>query len=99
MPRELLHWHYLHAVRREVSRLEERDQDQRFLMAMLRPDAYKKLIEQEKAPVYETELKTDDIQTAEDLRNLVSVAEARMRNARVAQYGEPDYNPITLTED
>lgn len=54
MRAEFLYWHYNHAMRRQKLEVEAKDEDRRFWLALMNPEAYEKLVKSEE-PANQTE--------------------------------------------
>ena len=105
MSRHLIKWHYLNAVGRHNRKIKQKDDELRFMMALIRPDLYKKLKEEEEStyienvsiPVVVTEDGKQEFDI--DYEKFKELAKQKKEIIQNMQNNLPEYeefNPVSL---
>jgi len=84
MPQPLLMWHYFHAQKHQIEQIKQQNDFQKLLVMLLNPEIYKKLLEYEKAPTFDTKIELDDM----DYQQFVQKTKLTMdvlKNGKVVQ--------------
>lgn len=102
---EFLLWHYLNAMRRKKIEYEEKEEEFRNQIWLLRPDVHEKMVKKETGQVFETPTGGD--YSIDDFRKMADKAAQRLKEVNlidrtpVTDTIEPDEmtNPISFVEE